>query len=164
MTGGQYSPTTYEGLYAQTAPYTAFEPSFNLCDLVMGAGAPYIARGTCAKPLILQKYIKEAIEKPGFSFVEARSICPALLGFYNKDTKPASHLKRMKANSIDIRKAEMMKANGETIGPEKIVTGVFRNEETEHFLDHFKRVNCKERKDPMSLFMTTLDVKVCDEE
>ena len=43
MTGGQYSPTTPLGAKAATAPYGNLEPSFNLIDLIVGAGASFAA-------------------------------------------------------------------------------------------------------------------------
>ncbi len=88
MTSGQYSPVTPGGSFASTAPYGMVEPTFDLCDLVSGAGGTFVARGTTyhARPLV--NIIKEALKHNGFSFVEALSQCPTYYGRRNKLRAP----------------------------------------------------------------------------
>src|SRR5512139_24379 len=73
MTGGQHSPTTPIGKHATTAPYGNIEPPFPICDLSIAAGATYVARSTVYHVLELDKHIEDAIQKDGFSVVEAIS-------------------------------------------------------------------------------------------
>ena len=70
MTGGQVSPETPMGDYATTAPYGAIENNFNIAELVVAAGASYVARCTSYHANLLGKLIEKAIEKKGFSLVE----------------------------------------------------------------------------------------------
>ena len=76
MTGGQVSPTTPEGGNTTTTPYGNLEEPFDLADLVIGAGAPYVARWPMGLPYETIETIKTAITRPGFSFVEVLTPCP----------------------------------------------------------------------------------------
>jgi len=84
MTGGQVSPTTPERARTTTTPEGCKERPFDLCNLVMAAGASYVARWTTAHPLQLKSSIKEAINHDGFSFIEVLSQCPTQFGRRNK--------------------------------------------------------------------------------
>ncbi len=78
MTGGQTAPTTPATAITSTAPYGAYEPSFNLPHLVEAAGAVYVARWTVFHVKQLARSMQEAINKKGFCFIEAISPCPTL--------------------------------------------------------------------------------------
>lgn len=80
MTGGQTSPTTPTGSRTKTAPLGSNEEPFNPANLVIGAGATFVARETSAHPRRLHKTLAAAIEHPGFSFVEVVSQCPTQAG------------------------------------------------------------------------------------
>jgi len=84
MTGGQASPTTPEMAKTTTTPAGCKERPFDLCELVMAAGASYVARWTTYHVRQLKSSIKEAIEHPGFSFIEVLSQCPTQFGRRNK--------------------------------------------------------------------------------
>jgi 2-oxoglutarate ferredoxin oxidoreductase subunit beta len=100
MTGGQYSPTTPLGSKATTAPYGNIEPPFPICELAMAAGATYVARSTVYHALELDKYLAEAIQKDGFSLVEAVSYCHTTHGRLNKLGSAADMMRRLKESSI----------------------------------------------------------------
>ena len=84
MTGGQLGPTTPLEARSSTSPYGNFEPPFNLPHLMSASGATYVARWTVIHLRQLERSIAEAIVKPGFSFIEVISPCPALYGRMNK--------------------------------------------------------------------------------
>lgn len=84
MTGGQYSPTTPAGSISATSRYGLVEEAFDLCDLVAAAGATYVARATTVKPRVCINYIKRAIKKKGFGFVEIIAQCPTFYGRHNR--------------------------------------------------------------------------------
>jgi len=84
MTGGQVAPTTPEWAVASTTPYGAAEKPFNLPNLAEAAGAVYVARWTVYHVRQLTKAIKEAMRKPGFTFVEVVAPCPTLFGRRNR--------------------------------------------------------------------------------
>ncbi|MDP2871085.1 MAG: thiamine pyrophosphate-dependent enzyme [Bacillota bacterium] len=84
MTGGQFSATTPEGSITSTSPYGHVEPAFDLCALVQGAGASFVARGTCGQPALLRRLFDEALAHPGFAFVEVMTACPTHYGRANR--------------------------------------------------------------------------------
>ncbi len=84
MTGGQTAPTTPATAITSTAPYGAFEPSFNLVQLAESAGASYVARWTTYHVRQLSRSLNEAFHKKGFCFIEVLSPCPTLYQRRNK--------------------------------------------------------------------------------
>ncbi len=84
MTGGQAAPTTPDGANSTTTPAGAREPSFDACRLVQAAGATFVARGMTAAPLDLEELYTQALQHPGFAFVETISDCPEFFGRYNR--------------------------------------------------------------------------------
>jgi 2-oxoglutarate ferredoxin oxidoreductase subunit beta len=104
MTGGQYSPTTPMGSQSTTSPYGVGEDAFDLCNLVAAAGATYVARVTVAQPRPAINFIKKAIVKKGFAFVEIVSQCPTFYGRHNRIGDGIAMLDWMKDTYI--RKAQ----------------------------------------------------------
>ena len=84
MTGGQVAPTTPERAVASTTPYGSAEKPFNLPNLAESCGAVYVARWTVYHVRQLTKAIREAMMKPGFTFVEVIAPCPTLFGRRNR--------------------------------------------------------------------------------
>ncbi|MFP3951852.1 MAG: thiamine pyrophosphate-dependent enzyme [Candidatus Bathyarchaeia archaeon] len=76
MTGGQIAPTTLHGERTVTSPYGNPESPFNITELVMGAGASYVAKWSTYQVVELKNSIKEAISHNGFGFIEVLSQCP----------------------------------------------------------------------------------------
>lgn len=103
MTGGQYSPTTPIGDITATSRYGNIEPSFPITDLAIAAGATYVARSTAFHALELDKYIRDAIDRDGFSVVEAISYCHTTYGRLNKKGTAADMMRSLRENSISIR-------------------------------------------------------------
>ncbi len=105
MTGGQGSPTTPLGAKTTTTPYGALEPAFDLCELVKGAGANYVARTTVFHFPLLARMIKEATEIRGFGFVDVLSNCPTYYGRFNLSADPYE--------TLDALKGQVYKVGGE---------------------------------------------------
>ncbi|MDH4156312.1 MAG: thiamine pyrophosphate-dependent enzyme [candidate division Zixibacteria bacterium] len=84
MTGGQVAPTTPITARSATSPYGNYEHPFNLPLLAASSGAVYVARWTALHIRRLTAAIKEAITKPGFSFVEVIAPCSTLYARLNK--------------------------------------------------------------------------------
>ena len=84
MTGGQVAPTTPLGAYATTSPFGCVEPPYNIPYLADSAGAVYVARYTVLHVRRLTNAIVEALQKPGFSVIEAISPCAMYYGRSNK--------------------------------------------------------------------------------
>ncbi len=84
MTGGQMAPTSPIGSVATTTPYGNLEVPFNLAHLADSSGASYVARHTTYHVRKLARAMREALLKPGFSFVEVLAPCPTLFGRRNR--------------------------------------------------------------------------------
>lgn len=83
MTGGQTASTTPVGARTATDPAgNAYRP-FDICKLVLAAGARYAARFPVTRPHQLSAAVERAIRTPGFTFVEAVSPCPTQFGRRN---------------------------------------------------------------------------------
>jgi len=87
MTGGQVASTTPLGRRTATTPGGNPERPFDLCKLVEGAGATYVARWYIGHRNQLRESIKRAHRHRGFAFVEAVSPCPT---HYVKMNRPRS--------------------------------------------------------------------------
>jgi 2-oxoglutarate ferredoxin oxidoreductase subunit beta len=84
MTGGQLGPTTPTHARTSTSPTGNRDHPFNLAYLAAASGASYVARWTTLHVRRLQRSLREALLKTGFSFVEVISPCPTLYGRLNK--------------------------------------------------------------------------------
>jgi 2-oxoglutarate ferredoxin oxidoreductase subunit beta len=126
MTGGQYSPTTPLGVRASTAPYGHIEPPFRIAELAACAGAAYVARSTVYHVTELQRYVSQAMEKDGFSVVEAVSYCHTTLGRVNRWGSAPEMMRRLKDNSLTLKTAQGV-SEEELAG--KVVRGVYADRE-----------------------------------
>jgi 2-oxoglutarate ferredoxin oxidoreductase subunit beta len=84
MTGGQTASTTPVGAKSVTDPAGSVYNPFDLCKLVIGAGAQYAARVPVTRPGPLIDILEKAIRMPGFSFVDVISPCPTQFGRRNR--------------------------------------------------------------------------------
>ncbi len=114
MTGGQMAPTTPSGATTQTSPYGNPEQPFDACRLAEAAGATYVARWTAGHPRQLVKAFKEAIDHPGFAFIEVVTQCPVQAGRYIKGGMDAPEF------LADIRKSVVPVAQAERMTPEEL--------------------------------------------
>jgi len=126
MTGGQASPTTPHDARATTAPYGNMEYPMPISELAITAGATYVARSTVYHAMELDKYIRDAILKDGFSLVEAISYCHTTFGRLNKMGSAAEMLGLIKENSIALTSFEKLTPE-EKAANTKYVRGVLHN-------------------------------------
>ena len=141
MTGGQYSGTTPFGAITSTSRYGHAEDEFDISDLVKTAGAGYVAKGTIANPIQLQKFIKKALQKNnGFRFVEAINICPTHYGRNNKLGNAPQMIEELRKNSINLKIAKNMQEE-ELKG--KIVVGEYMDKEVDGFIKRYKEIQRK---------------------
>jgi 2-oxoglutarate ferredoxin oxidoreductase subunit beta len=137
MTGGQYSPTTPTGGLTTTGPYGNIEQPFPICDLSQAAGAAFVARSTVYHAIELDRLIGQAIEKRGFSVVEAVSYCHTTYGRLNKLGKPVDMMRYLKENSVKVRdpaERELEEQEG------KIVRGVFVDRDIPEYTELYDQV------------------------
>ncbi len=85
MTGGQVGPTTPHEARAVTTQYGNFEYPFNLPYLAAASGASFVARWTVLHARRLEWTLREAMEHPGFSFVEIIAPCSTAYARWNPE-------------------------------------------------------------------------------
>jgi 2-oxoglutarate ferredoxin oxidoreductase subunit beta len=122
MTGGQHGPTTPLEASAPTTPYGNIEHPFNLVHLAAGSGAVYVARWTVFHVRRLIESIKKALQKEGFSFIEAVTPCTEIYGQYNKMGTAVDMMKWLKKTSEIRHHYDPVKTE---ITPSKIIVGEF---------------------------------------
>lgn len=122
MTGGQVAPTTPFGANTVTTPFGNAENPFDICDLVAGAGASFVARWTTYQPRQIVKTAKKAIQKKGFAFVEVISQCPVEFGRKTGMGNSVQMMEYYKQNSLTAAKAKSL-TPAERTG--KILVGEF---------------------------------------
>jgi len=144
MTGGQYSGTTPFGAITSTSRYGHVEDEFDISELVKTSGAAYVAKGTVANPLRLQKFISKAFKKQnGFRFIEAMNVCPTHYGRANKLGKAPEMIERLKKSSINIKLAKNMKQD-ELAG--KIIVGEYIDKKVDGYIRRYKEVQKRATK------------------
>jgi len=84
------------------------EPDIDICKLADVAGANYVSRTTIYHVTEMKNYIKEALGKKGFSFVEIISPCPTYYARYNKLGNIIQQLEWLKDKFIPIEKYNQM--------------------------------------------------------
>lgn len=134
MTGGQFSPTTYYGDFATTAPYGNIDNNFDLCNLAKGAGATYVARGTAYHAQLMEKLIVNGLQNKGFSFIEGLSLCPTYYGRKNKKGNAVKMHQFLKDNCVDIKVVEKAPEKGEG----KILIGEFHNSPKPEYAESYQ--------------------------
>ncbi len=137
MTGGQYSPLTPEKHYASTAPYGNIDPAFDLCKLVVGAGANYVARSTVYHATQLINLITAGMQKKGFAFIEAVTQCPVVHGKRNKMGSGVDMLNWQKEHAVPMRTAQKMDP-GDLVG--KIIIGEFADLDAPEYTASYEEI------------------------
>ena len=122
MTGGQAASTSPLGILSSTSMEGNVYRPFDLCKLVLGAGAPYVARFSVTQPLLLMNAIKKCFTVKGFTFIEVLSPCPTQFGRRNRYDSPADMIEALQENCISRQEAEGLSEEELT---SKIITGEF---------------------------------------
>ncbi len=137
MTGGQYSPLTPTGKFGSTAPYGNIDQNFDISALAAAAGASYVARGSIFNVNQGIRFIKNALNKKGFSVVEMISDCPVSYGKMNKLRTPIQMLEWIK--SISIPESTWKKLSEEE-KKDKIPTGEFLNIDIPEYTERYQEI------------------------
>lgn len=107
LTNSQTSPTTPQGMWTATMTQGNIDPTFDSCNLAIGAGATFVARETMIDSKKLERILVKGFEHKGFSFMEVFSNCHVNLGRKNKMASATANLKWI--DSISIAKAKFEK-------------------------------------------------------
>lgn len=141
MTGGQAGPTTHPTAKTTTTPYGSYEHPFNLPLLVAACGATYVARWTALHVRRMTKSMIEALQHPGFTFVEVIAPCPTNYGRRNKIGDGLAEMKYYREKSI-IKHFAPLEEVGLSLGGQ-ITVGKFVDRERPTLLEMMKQVTVK---------------------
>jgi 2-oxoglutarate/2-oxoacid ferredoxin oxidoreductase subunit beta len=75
LTKGQVSPTSLTDHKAPSTPWGNLETPLNTLAFAVASGASFVARGASFNTKALTELIVQAIEHPGFSYIDAMSPC-----------------------------------------------------------------------------------------
>lgn len=87
LTTGQFTPTSPPGFKGRSTPEGSPEEPLNPIELMLSAGATFVARGYTRKMKHLQSLIKAAVSHKGFSFIDVLQPCFTFFDtydYYNK--------------------------------------------------------------------------------
>lgn len=126
LTGGQFSPTTPVGSYAQTSPDGAIEPTFDTAQVAIAAGASYVARSAVSNPRHISEMIKGGLAHPGMSVVEVVSNCHVNFGRKNVSANPEEMIMWIGQKTVSHDIAQYMD-DEELI--ERLVVGVLQHQQ-----------------------------------
>ncbi len=133
MTGGQCAPTTPVDANSSTSPYGNFDHPFNIPMLVGSCGATYVARWTALHIRRLTRSMQEALERPGFSFVEIIAPCSTLYARRNRLGTGLDLMKFYHDNSVIQHGAPLESLDIQF--QEKIIVGKFIDKKRPTFLE-----------------------------
>jgi len=142
MTGGQLASTTPQGAVLATSPLGNFETPFNLPFLAESVGAVYVARWTSLHIYNQTQSMVEALNKPGFSFIEIVAPCPTI---YERQQRFGDGLDRLRwyCDNSEIRNDAKTKDVDIRLR-DRIIVGKFVDIERPTYLEamnkHFKEV------------------------
>jgi 2-oxoglutarate/2-oxoacid ferredoxin oxidoreductase subunit beta len=137
MTGGQYSPTTPLGAIASTAPYGQFEPPFDICHLMVGAGASFVARTTAFHPRTITSLVETAMDKKGFTVIEILSNCHTTFGRRNQQATAVESMRWLKENTLS---KEQWISTPEEKRAGKIMTGIFQDIVKPEYIENYENM------------------------
>ena len=125
LTTGQFTPTSPAGFIGRSTPRGSPEEPLNPIELMLSAGATFVARGFSGKPKHLQALIKAAIKHAGFAFIDVLQPCFTFYNTYDFYNEKVYELTEKEHDSAD-REAAFAKAREWVYGDgDRIPTGIF---------------------------------------
>jgi 2-oxoglutarate ferredoxin oxidoreductase subunit beta len=125
LTTGQFTPTSPAGFIGRSTPGGSPEDPLNPIELMLSAGAGFVARGFAAKQKHLQRLIKAGIKHQGFAFIDVLQPCFTFYNTYDFYNQRVYELTDGEYNSSD-REAAFARAGEWAYGEgERIPIGIF---------------------------------------
>ena len=125
LTTGQFTPTSPPGFKGRSTPGGSPEDPLNPIELMISAGATFVARGYSAKPKHLMALFEAAINHKGFSFVDVLQPCFSFFNTYDFYNESVYEFTQQDHDAAD-RAAALEKAREWGYGAgERIPIGIF---------------------------------------
>jgi len=125
LTTGQFTPTSPPGFVGRSTPGGSPEDPLNPIELMLSAGAGFVARGFAGKQKHLQRLMKAGIKHQGFAFIDVLQPCFTFYNTYDFYNQRVYELTDGEYDSTD-RDAAFARAREWTYGEgERIPIGIF---------------------------------------
>ena len=125
LTTGQFTPTSPTGFKGRSTPKGTTEEPLNPIEVMLSAGATFVARGYSAKPKHLQQLIKAAIKHEGFALIDVLQPCFTFYNTYDLYNQKVYEITEQEHDSAD-RDAAFAKAREWAYGEaDRIPIGIF---------------------------------------
>jgi len=125
LTTGQFTPTSPSDFKGRSTPKGSPEGPLNPIELMLSAGATFVARGYTKNMQHLQSLIKTAVNHKGFSFIDVLQPCFTFFNTYDYYNERVYEFSSEDHDASD-RKAAFVKAGEWAYGEgEKIPIGIF---------------------------------------
>jgi 2-oxoglutarate/2-oxoacid ferredoxin oxidoreductase subunit beta len=135
LTTGQYTPTSPLGYKGRSTPHGTREHPLNPLEVMLAAGATFLARGTSHGLELLKNIFKEAILHKGFSLVDVLQVCVTYYNMYEYYDKQVYELAGH--DPFDRSLAEAKIREWDYDRQSRIALGVFYKKEAPCFEDSF---------------------------
>lgn len=123
LTTGQFTPTSPVGFPGRSTPRGSVEQPLNPMELMLAAGASFVARGYSAKIDSLVEMMKQAIRHRGFSFIDVLQPCFTFFNTYQFYNKHVYELEGHDPSDYEAALAKAREWSGAHEG--RIPTGIF---------------------------------------
>lgn len=137
MTKGQFSPTTALSNVTKTSPFGLPGDAINPAALAIMYGATFVARGFSVKKDHLKGLIIQAIQHPGFSFVEILTSCSS---FNTTDMNVARIIKNQELLEPSYDAQDRMEALRLASDEKKIHLGIYYQSKRRTLEDKFQEI------------------------
>ncbi|MBP7732160.1 MAG: 2-oxoacid:ferredoxin oxidoreductase subunit beta [Caldisericia bacterium] len=134
MTGGQYSPTTPYGSVSATSPCGHVEEPFNITNLLVGAGASFVARTGTAFFKEMVSTMKESLDHKGFSAIDIFTQCPTYYGRVNRFKTPYDLITLQQTQLVPKAKYDELDSEQKK---GKFPRGIIKKEDRPTFLENY---------------------------
>jgi len=125
LTTGQFTPTSPSGFKGRSTPKGSPEDPLNPIELMLSAGATFVARGYTRNMEHLQSLIKTAVNHKGFSFIDVLQPCFTFFNTYDYYNERVYEISQKDHDASD-RKAAFVKAGEWAYGVgDQIPIGIF---------------------------------------
>jgi 2-oxoglutarate ferredoxin oxidoreductase subunit beta len=125
LTTGQFTPTSPAGFKGRSTPGGSPEEPLNPIELMLSAGAGFVARGFAGKQKHLQHLMKAGIKHQGFAFIDVLQPCFTFYNTYDFYNQRVYELTDGEYDSSD-REAAFARAGEWAYGEgERIPIGIF---------------------------------------
>jgi len=139
LTTGQVTPTSPLGFPGRSTPRGSYEEPLNPLELMLSAGATFVARGYSLKVKELADLLKQAVRHKGFAFIDVLQPCFTFYNTYQYYNSRVYDLADHDPSDLERAHARAKEWNYGSGESERIALGLFYKTEKPTFEDRILR-------------------------